>query len=831
MDPASPLTPSDAALWDALPGMALVVGVSGQALRVNQAFVDRFGLQGAALSGPSWTDLLTAQSRDALLQALLRTNDFTLTLELGPQPNRHEHGGWLACSARWRAGAATCLCLLHDVTALHESEAQALELAARIDLLAENVPALIAYYEADSFRCKYANSRYAETFGWDRNSVLGHTVAEVIGEAAALQIQPQVDTVLQQRRAAAYERQLPNADGSKRWIDVNLLPHLGDNGEPVGCFVLISDITRHRLAEQAMRESEERLSKFMQASAEGIVFHPDGIITDANPPLCELTGFALEEILGRRTLDFIAPDHVARAAAVTAAGQDTSYESVLIDHAGQRIPVEFTVRTMVRNNERMRMTIVRDLRDRDAAQARIHHLAHHDTLTGLPNRYAFMAHIDQLMLAHAKSLVASPARDTAVAERPVGERAVPESSRLALLFIDLDHFKRVNDSLGHLVGDTMLRTVAARITATLRNTDVVARFGGDEFMVLMTGVGHTDDVEEVAQKLLLAIQAPVDVDGRPLTVTPSIGIALYPGDGGSPDDLIRHADTAMYLAKARGRAHYRFFDPSMASLAYAALVMEGELAHALERHEFELYFQPQVSADLSTLVGAEALIRWNHPTRGLLLPGEFLPVLEQQRLMLPIGQWVLRQAVRLAARWQAQGLSVGPVAVNLSTLQFHSADFVSSVEQVLLEEGATGALLELELTERMLMDDVAEVSARLREISALGICISVDDFGTGYSSLGHLKELPIDKVKIDRSFVHDLPANRDSAAISRAIIQMGQSLGLAVMAEGVETEAQAAFLASQGCDELQGLWVSPPLPVVPFEAWVRQHALRRSLLS
>ena len=823
MDAASALTTPDSALWDELPGMALVLAVNAQAVRVNRAFVEQFGPHGLALPGPPWTDLLTVESRDALLESLQRQDDFTQLLQLGPGTPNPGRAAWLACSARWRADAADYLCLLHDVTALRESELCARAQTARIELLADNVPALIAYYDADSFRCQFANSRYAETFGWDRDAILGHTVAEVIGEAAARQIQPQVDTVLQQRRAAVYERQLPLADGSVRWIDVNLLPHLDERGEPVGCFVLISDITRHRLAEQAARDSEERLAKFMQASSEGIVFHQDGIITDANPPLCELTGFALEEILGRRTLDFIAPDHVARAAAVTAAAQETAYESVLIDHAGQRIPVEFTVRTMVRNGERMRMTIVRDLRDRDAAQARIHHLAHHDTLTGLPNRYAFMAHIDQLMLAHA----AAQASEPGVADAQSGERAVPESGRLALLFIDLDHFKRVNDSLGHLVGDTMLRTVAARITASLRATDVVARFGGDEFMVLMTGVGHIADVEEVAQKLLLAVQAPVDVDGRPLTVTPSIGIAMYPGDGGSPDDLIRHADTAMYLAKARGRAHYRFFDPSMASLAYAALVMEGELAHALERHEFELYFQPQVSADQSTLVGAETLIRWNHPTRGLLLPGEFMPVLEQQRLMLPVGQWVLRQAVRLAAGWQRQGLTVGPVAVNLSTLQFHAADFVSSVAQALREEGVTGALIEFELTERMLMDDVAEVSARLREISALGIRISVDDFGTGYSSLGHLKELPIDKVKIDRSFVHDLPANRDSAAISRAIIQMGRSLGLAVMAEGVETKAQCEFLATQGCDELQGLWISPPLPVAEFEAWVRRHALHR----
>ncbi len=826
MDAALISTTPEPSLWDELPDMALLLAVNGDALRFNRAFAEQWGATGAALSGPPWTDLLTAEAHESLSEALALGHDFTLLLQLRLARPGEETPRWLNCAARWRPDPSNYLCLLHDVTAIRQAELLAEAKTARVQLLADNVPALIAYYDAASFRCEFANSRYAETFGWDRLSILGHTVAEVIGEAAAQQIQPQVNQVLQQRRAAAYERQLPSRDGSVRWVEVNLLPHLDERGEPVGCFVLISDITRHRVAEQAVRESEERLAKFMQASTEGIVFHKDGIITDANPPLCELTGFALDEILGRRTLDFIAPDHVARVAAVTASGQETAYESVLIDQSGQRIPVEFIVRTMMRNDERMRMTIVRDLRDRHAAQAHIHHLAHHDTLTGLPNRYAFMEHIDQLMLAHAAAK-GGAAPDGAADAVLAGERSVPVDGRLALLFIDLDHFKRVNDSLGHLVGDTMLRTVAARITAKLRNTDVVARFGGDEFMVLMTGVAHISDVEEVAQKLLLAIQAPVDVEGRPLTVTPSIGIAMYPGDGGSPDDLIRHADTAMYLAKARGRAHYRFFDPSMASLAYAALVMEGELAHALERNEFELFFQPQVSADRFALVGAEALIRWNHPTRGLLLPGEFLPVLEQQRLMLPIGHWVLRQAVHLAGRWQRQGLRVGPVAVNLSTLQFQSADFVRSVAQALREEGVPGAMVELELTERMLMDDVAEVSARLREISALGIRISVDDFGTGYSSLGHLKELPIDKVKIDRSFVHDLPANRDSAAISRAIIQMGKSLGLAVMAEGVETEAQSEFLATQGCDELQGLWISPPLSVDAFEAWVREHGAGR----
>jgi EAL domain-containing protein (putative c-di-GMP-specific phosphodiesterase class I) len=261
----------------------------------------------------------------------------------------------------------------------------------------------------------------------------------------------------------------------------------------------------------------------------------------------------------------------------------------------------------------------------------------------------------------------------------------------------------------------------------------------------------------------------------------------------------------------------------VASSAYAELVMEGQLAQALERHEFVLHFQPQVRARDGALVGAEALIRWNHPERGLLSADAFIPLAEQRQLMLPIGQWVLAEAARCAARWHALGLAVAPVAVNLSSVQFHSIGFIEAVAQVLPPGGVKAGQLELELTERMLMDDLGHVKERLARLKDMGFQISVDDFGTGYSSLGHLKELPIDKVKIDRSFIHDLPANRDSAAITRAIIQMGASLGLLVIAEGVETPAQRDFLADHGCDELQGLLISAPLPQLEFEAWVIRH--------
>ncbi len=799
---------SDASLWEALPGAVLLLHADGRALFASAALCAVSGRHASQLLGAGWRELLTPASLSALLSHLAQPADFELEIGLLDAQGRQSA---VRCAARWQSDGQRCTCILQPVHELSDSALASRPLqaqAALFRLLADNVPVLIAYYNASDFRCQFANRQYAQAFGRDTETIIGSTFEEVIGAQAAREIQPQVERMLARRLPVVYERSVTGADSSTRWFEVHLLPHLeSEASAAVGAFVLINDITRHRVAEQAARESEERLAKFMQASAEGIVFHKDGFITDANPPVCELIGYALEELLGRKTLEFIAPDHVAQVAAVIASGQETAYESMLLDKHGQRIPVEFIVRTMMRGGERLRMTIVRDIRDRHTAQARIHHMAHFDALTGLPNRVSFMAHLERSMLAPSEGL----------------------ESRLALLFIDLDNFKRVNDSLGHLVGDALLRTVAARITASLRSTDVVARFGGDEFVVLLANLAanglHASDAAEVAQKLLAAISAPVDAEGRPLTVTPSVGIALYPGHGTTSEELVKHADSAMYLAKTRGRANVQFFEPQMATTAYAALVMEGQLAQALERGEFVLHFQPQVRAQDGALVGAEALIRWQHPERGLLLADAFIPLAEQRQLMLPIGQWVLAEAARCALRWKVMGLGVASVAVNLASVQFQAQGFIESVAQVLPPGASDQGLLELELTERMLMDDLPQVKQRLSRLKAMGLRISVDDFGTGYSSLGHLKELPIDKVKIDRSFVHDLPDNRDSAAITRAIIQMGRNLGMTVIAEGVETEAQRTFLADHDCDELQGLLISAPLPPHEFEAWVgRRHA-------
>ncbi len=663
------------------------------------------------------------------------------------------------------------------------------------------VPVAIAYYERAGNICRYANQGYAQMFGFDEQLILGRPVAEVIGAEAAQAIQPQVDVVLREQKGSSYERQLKAADGTLRSIEVHLLPHTDTSGVAIGAFVLISDITRHRQAEAALRESEERLAKFMMASAEGIVFHKGGFITDINPPVLALLGYTAERMMGRSTLEFIAPDERDRVKAVIAAGHEIGYDSVALHADGTLVPVEFIVRTMHYQGERLRMTIVRDIRDRVEAQARIHHLAHHDVLTGLPNRAAFIERTNVLL---------QQARDS--------------GHGLALLFVDLDHFKRVNDSLGHPVGDVLLQTVAERIIGTLREADLVARFGGDEFVLLLSGPTGAAAVAEVAGKLLAAVGAPLLLEGVAISVTPSIGVALFPDHGDSAAELIKHADTAMYQAKLRGRAGYEFFRPALAEAARSELALEGRLAQAVRAQEFVLHYQPQLRLSDGVLLGVEALLRWNHPEQGLLLPESFIPLAEARRLILPIGRWVLQTALAEAQRWRREGLAQVPVAVNLSALQFQARDFVDTIASALAQAGASGGLLELDLTERMLMDDLDGAHATLTRLRRLGVRLAVDDFGTGYTSLQHLRRLPLDVLKIDRCFVEGLPGDAGASAIVAAVIQMGHGLGLQVLAEGVETAAQRDGLVALGCDALQGILACPPLSAQQLQRWLRNRA-------
>ncbi|MCV2369544.1 putative bifunctional diguanylate cyclase/phosphodiesterase [Roseateles oligotrophus] len=568
------------------------------------------------------------------------------------------------------------------------------------------------------------------------------------------------------------------------------------------CIGLSSAETEQRVAiNRAVIESEARLEKFMQASMEGIVFHRDGLVADVNPPLCDLLGYRLQDLLGRSVLDFVSAEERAKVMAVMNAGRELTYETVMLHREGHSIGVELIVRTLELGGEPLRMVIVRDIRERLAAQARIHYLAHHDDLTGLLNRSAFMEQVQELIAA-----------------------ATLEQRSLALLFIDLDNFKRVNDSLGHLEGDKVLKTVAERISDCLRATDLVARFGGDEFVILLEHVQDRADVLVVLMALLAVVEVPVDAIGCVLTVTPSIGVAMYPAHGARAEDLIQHADMAMYLAKAKGRASYCFYEPSQMDSAFAELVLEGQLVQAIERDEFVLYFQPQVAAGNGDLIGAEALLRWQHPQRGLIGPDAFIDVAERHRLMLDLGAWVMRAAALQARAWHLRGIAPVRIAVNLSRMEFRLDGFAELVAKVLRELEVPGEWLELELTERMLMDEIASAPATLAALRALGLTVSVDDFGTGYTSLAHLTRLPLDKLKIDQSFVAPLPADQGAAAIVRAVIQMAAGLGLQVSAEGVRTPVQRQLLVEWGCDGLQGEMIGEPMSVQAFEHWLAQRA-------
>ena len=434
----------------------------------------------------------------------------------------------------------------------------------------------------------------------------------------------------------------------------------------------------------------------------------------------------------------------------------------------------------------------------EAAKVELDHLAHHDVLTGLPNRILLQDRLSQAI-----------------------ELARRQCTQLAVMFMDLDQFKHINDSLGHGIGDQLLQSVAQRLVACVRQSDTVSRQGGDEFVLLLPHIEHAEDAALSAQKLLAALVPPHRIDRHELHISVSIGISIYPDDGQDAETLIKSADTAMYHAKENGRNNYKFFEQSMNARAVQRQSVEASLRRALERQEFVLHYQPKINLHSGTIVGVEALIRWQHPELGLLLPAQFVPIAEECGLILPIGRWVLREACLQARAWQDAGLAPITVAVNTSAIEFRAKDFLENLRVTLEEAHLEPRYLELELTESVLMRDAGSTDSVLHALAGLGVKLAVDDFGTGYSSLSYLKQFPIDTLKIDQSFVNQITSNPDDATIVSAVIGMGKSLKQSVIAEGVETSEQLAFLQTQGCDEGQGLYFSPPVTAEGLIALLR----------
>ena len=671
---------------------------------------------------------------------------------------------------------------------------------ALLRLIADSVPALMAYFDLSGLRCQFANQGYAAYNGHTTESILGLTVQEAIGDKAWRAIQPYVErSVHGEHVKYAREQTLPN--GEVRMIEVNLIPHFNARHEQLGSFVLITDITDRWRAEATVRQSEERMRKFTEATDEAIVFHRDGVITDGNEALTRLTGYSLAEVLGRSIFNFISPEWRAVAYEYTRGGREHPYEVTIRHKDGHTIPVEVVGKTMPQLHADYRIVVVRDITARKEAQERETFLALHDTLTQLPNRRSLMEQLGKAL---------------SMARR--------RKSQVAVLFINLDHFKTVNDSLGHHAGDQLLRDVAERLRQGVRDTDLVARLSGDEFAAVLTDIASPADAAKVADKLLEAMRGVFTVDQLPVTMSPSIGISMFPDDDATAEGLLRCADTAMYHAKDSGRGNRQFYQPGMDARAKDVLQQERLLREAIAEGAFVLHYQPQIRLEDGSLQGFEALVRWRHPERGLVGPNEFITFSESRGLITPIGRWVMHEACRQLKAWQDEGLAMVPVAVNLSALEFRQRDVAGELAAVLHATGLKPRFLEIELTESVLMHHTGQVLETLQAIKTLGVGVAIDDFGTGYSSLAYLKRYPIDKLKIDRSFVTDTPQSTDDVAIVTAIIQMGRSLQLQTIAEGVETPAQMDLLRRLGCDLIQGHAISPPMDAQAARAWLLGHA-------
>ena len=684
--------------------------------------------------------------------------------------------------------------MAENIEARHPGPREAL-----LQLIADTAPAMLAYFDAHTWRCRFANAHYARNFGIAPGDAIGKTVQEIVGEATWQLIASNVERGLRGEQVR-YERAVPQPNGPPRHIETLLLPHVED-GVLQGTVVQVTDISRHYYASQQLRDSEERMRKFAEVTTEAIVMHRNGLILDGNEALSRLTGHAVSTLIGCHVLDYLSPEFRIYALQHMRSGREDRFDAAILHRDGHRIPVEIEAKTMPSADGPYRIVLVRDTTQRHQAQERLDFLARHDQLTQLPNR----AGLNQML-------------------RQALSQAGLHQRTLAVLSIDLDHFKTINESLGHHAGDLLLCEVAQRLRASVPAHDLVARLGGDEFVVVFTDNPCPQAAHSLASHLQRTIEAPCCIEGTHLVVSPCMGIAMFPGDGQSPEELMNHAETALQLAKDSGRRNLQFYTPLLASRAADLLTQELMLRQALENGEFELHYQPQTFADDGRLAGFEALVRWRHPQRGLVLPGEFIGFAEARGLISAIDRWVLREACRQMRHWQDEGLTPVAVAVNLSALEFRQRDMAREVAQVLQDTGLDARWLHIELTESTLMHTSGPVHDTLLALRQLGVGLALDDFGTGYSSLASLRRHPIDRIKIDRSFIADVPASTDDTAIVTAIVQMGHSLHLDIVAEGVETHEQLALLRGLGCGMIQGYLVARPLPATQARAWLARQS-------
>jgi diguanylate cyclase (GGDEF)-like protein/PAS domain S-box-containing protein len=687
------------------------------------------------------------------------------------------------------------------------------------------------------------NRGFAEMFGYEGDEGLGLPGRALYPDDATYEAVGAVAfPLLSVGKPFQTEVEMARKDGSVMWSQ--LIAYVVNPADPAaGTIFIIEDRTEHKRAEESLRNTLLENQAILDSAVLGISVVENGFNLRCNRKMEELFGYAPGEMAGLSVQDLY-PDMRGwdEARSETSrdfhAGRVSMYEYQLVRkdrslfwarlsgrpfdlaevtgrsvwlvddvtarreaaESVRRARDELEVRVLERTAELAgaNALLEAEIVERRQAEARVHHMAYHDNLTGLPNRALLADRLDRAMMA---------------AERT--ER------KLAVMFIDLDRFKTINDSLGHQTGDHLLKEVAGRLCRAVRASDTVARLGGDEFVVLVPGIRSADECNRVAEKIIDALASPFPFEGRLLHITPSIGICVYPDDGGDVETLMRHADAAMYHAKASGRNNHQFFTERMNQAAALHFELESSLRGALAKEEFELFYQPIMDIGTRQVHTMEVLLRWRRPEHGLILPDHFIPIIEENGLVVPVGEWVIRRACEQSMAWQQMGLQPVPLAVNLSPRQFMNRGLIDSIRRILDETGIDPALLEFEITETALMQHGEQTLEILGQINAMGIRLSIDDFGTGYSSLAYLKRFPVRKLKIDRAFIKDLEESAEDRAIVCAIIALSNSLQLSVVAEGVETEGQFDILLQNGCQFAQGYLFSQPTESAAAQALLR----------
>ncbi len=617
---------------------------------------------------------------------------------------------------------------------------------------------------------------------------------------------PRVDEVVQAALATkkpfSYEHRIVRPDGTRRHLQCRGATETDEAGKPVRLYGTARDVTEEKALATQLREAEELYRKLVELSPDAIYLLHRGRYTFSNSAGLKLVGATrAEQLIGQRFLDYICRTTrktvMEMLEQLTEGAQSVSMETGIQCIDGTNIDIELAATPFHIRDRLDTLLVARNISERKKSEQQIYHLAHHDPLTGLSNRVLFKERLEHAMSYSHRT------------GRP-----------LAVLFIDLDRFKGINDTAGHVAGDQVLHECAHRLRACLRDSDTVARAGGDEFLVLIESASDPLHVPSVAQKILMALGRPFNAVGKEFSIGASIGISTYPADGTDVETLIQHADIAMYRAKTEGRGDFRYYSATMAEQSRERYAMETALRHALERGEMELYFQPKINLKTGYISGAEALIRWNHPDNGLLLPYRFISLAEDMGMIAEVGMWCLRKVCEHCRDWQQQGLQETRIAVNLAYSQFADGHFFTKIEQLLQDYDLPPERLELEITETMVMENAERLMSTLQQLKRLGVHLSVDDFGTGYSSLAYLKRLPVDSVKVDRSFIRDLPGDTEDVAITHAVLALVHSLKRSVVAEGVETREQLDFLIRNGCDEGQGFYFSKPLPDKEFRQFL-----------